>query len=160
MRDANTGCRCGSQLAFEQCCQPRIDDSAPAETAEQLMRSRYSAFCRGNVDYLIATHHPSKHRPDDRQQLTDSIDHSRWLGLTIVRCQQGQSEDQQGQVEFIALYSDSEHLHQLHERSRFVKENGRWYYLDGELFDSAPKLPGRNEACWCGSGKKFKKCHG
>ena len=159
MKDSH-GCPCGSQRPLEDCCQPLLNGQTVALTAEQLMRSRFTAFCSGDIDYLIATHHPSKHHSDDRQQFADSMQHCQWLDLKIVDVTAGQAGDSEGQVEFIARYQADNQLQQLHERSRFVKENNRWLYLDGELFDSRPVLPGRNEPCWCGSGKKFKKCHG
>ncbi len=119
------------------------------------MRSRYSAFCMGQANYLIETHHPSQRRDDDMQSLQTTIDANNWQGLQVVSTQMtGLAE---GDVEFVAYCGDSLE-DQLHERSRFVKENGQWYYLDGEIL--SPRTPGRNEPCWCGSTRKFKRCHG
>jgi SEC-C motif-containing protein len=124
------------------------------------MRSRYSAFYLGHSDYLIQSHHPSRRSPGDQQDLESSFAGTHWLSLEIINCWQGGEQDHQGQVEFIARYCIAEQLQQLHERSNFRKEQGQWFYVDGQLFDSSPALPGRNESCWCGSGRKFKKCHG
>jgi SEC-C motif-containing protein len=129
------------------------------------MRSRFSAFCIGHVDYLISTHHPSQRRDDDRAQLAASLNHCQWLELSIIHCQQGSTDQQHGEVEFIASYRQDGQLAQLHERSRFVKEQGRWFYLHGDILETAqstskPSKPGRNQPCHCGSGKKFKHCHG
>ncbi len=126
------------------------------------MRSRFSAFCSANIDYLINSHHPSKRQPDDRQTLTETINQCQWLNLKIKRCSQGLESDNTGEVEFIATYQQQGQLFQLHENSRFIKEDGRWFYLDGDVSDPKPTQlkPGRNDNCWCGSGKKFKKCHG
>lgn len=121
------------------------------------MRSRYTAFCQGNIDYLIATHHPTQRRIDDRMTLRQSIQTTTWLGLTIVAAEQGQPKDDVGTVEFVAVFQ-TDGVQQLHERSQFVKQNGRWFYLRGEILP--PWVPKRNEPCWCGSGKKFKQCHG
>ena len=126
-------------------------------TAEALMRSRYVAYREGNVDYLVATRHPSKRRFDDRITLLKSVKATSWESLTIVATRQGCQNDTSGYVEFMAVYSQPE-WGQLHERSKFVKENGCWFYLDGEMLP--PILPKRNQPCWCGSGKKFKHCHG
>ena len=150
-------CPCGSQSAFANCCEPYLLGTAIAPTAEALMRSRYTAYCRGQVDYLIATHHPSMRRPSDRANLSKSMQNTTWLGLTVLNTERGQPEDDTGIVEFVALYRTGE-VGQLHERSRFQKQKGRWFYVDG---DHLPPLePKRNAPCWCGSGKKFKQCHG
>jgi SEC-C motif-containing protein len=79
-----------------------------------------------------------------------------WLGLTILATQQGQPDDQTGIVEFVARFA-AEQPGQIHERSRFKKQKGVWFYLDGEQLP--PVEPKRNEPCWCGSGKKYKQCH-
>lgn len=158
---ANNNCHCGSPLAFADCCALILSGQQQAQTAEQLMRSRYSAFCEHNIDYLIATHHPSKRQADDKQQLASSMQGCQWLSLKVVNTYNGGATDCDGEVEFIAHYTQQQKLASLHERSRFVKEQGQWFYVDGDLFTSpaADKL-GRNDPCWCGSGKKFKKCHG
>lgn len=121
------------------------------------MRSRYTAFCKRHVDYLIATLHPSRRQADDRAALAATIDRHQWLGLRVLDVQQGRRADDAGYVEFVAYFEGSP-IGQLHERSRFVKEDGRWFYVDGEHM--APVKTGRNDPCWCGSGKKYKKCHG
>ena len=102
------------------------------------MRSRYTAFCRGEVDYLIATHHPSKRQGDDRQSLTQTIAETEWLNLRVLASRE---MGEVGTVEFVAFFKAQGTLSQLHERSDFVRLE-------------------RNDPCWCGSGKKFKKCHG
>lgn len=156
-------CYCGNQQLFADCCEPLLNNEKVAKTAEALMRSRYSAFCTNNVDYLIATHHPSKHEGDDKAQLLNTITSCKWLKLSITATQKGLSNDSDGTVEFIAVYEENQQLFQLREKSQFVQENGHWYYLDGDVINQ-PQVksdkPGRNEPCWCGSGKKFKKCHG
>ncbi|MEM7647966.1 MAG: YchJ family protein [Cyanobacteria bacterium P01_A01_bin.70] len=150
-------CPCGSQRPFNTCCQPYLLGQAIAPTAEALMRSRYTAYCQGQVDYLTATHHPSKRTLGDRAALTKSVQNTIWLGLTVLQTEQGQPADTTGVVEFVARYQ-SDHIGQIHERSRFKQQKGRWFYLDGDLLP--PLEPKRNEPCWCGSGKKFKQCHG
>jgi SEC-C motif-containing protein len=159
-------CPCGSRQPFTRCCQPYLQGQVPAPTAEALMRSRYTAYCQGNIDYLIATHHPSQRQPGDgplgpvfdhRASLTQTIHQTQWQGLTIVQTEQGQPTDGEGIVEFVAAYR-APMPGQLHERSHFVQEKGRWFYLKGEILP--PLTPRRNQPCWCGSGNKFKHCHG
>lgn len=116
------------------------------------MRSRYSAFRKGLVDYLVETLHPDKRQADDREVLAQTIANTHWLNLQVI----SSSTDQ---VEFIAIYEEQGELGQLHERSRFVQENGHWLYLDGDILPAQVNA-GRNDPCPCGSGKKFKKCHG
>jgi SEC-C motif-containing protein len=125
------------------------------------MRSRYSAFCLGEVDYLIATRHPSGRRLDDRRQLLATLAKTEWVNLRVLATELGTAEDETGEVEFVATYKEDGILRQLHERSHFVREGDRWFYASGEHENlrALPK-PGRNEPCWCGSGKKYKKCHG
>lgn len=99
------------------------------------MRSRFSAFCTANIDYLINTHHPSKRHANDQQELANIITQCEWLQLKIISCKQGNNTDIQGEVEFIATYTQQGQLAQLHEKSRFVKEGEQWFYLDGNIFD-------------------------
>lgn len=147
-------CPCASGLSYAECCQPLHQAEKTAQTAEALMRSRYSAFCLGEVDYLLDTLHPSKRHPGEREALRESIETTQWLGLKVMDHKQA---GDRAEVEFVAFYEDAP-FSQLHERSRFTREAGRWYYHDGLLLP-AIKL-GRNEPCFCGSGKKLKHCHG
>ncbi|NEP15746.1 MAG: YchJ family protein [Leptolyngbya sp. SIO4C1] len=149
-------CPCGSATPYSVCCEPYLSGQAAAPTAEALMRSRYTAFCKGNLDYLVATHHPDRRQVDERLSLHQTLNETSWVSLTVISTQKGQPQDTTGQVEFMAVYRAPE-LGQLHERSRFVKANGRWFYFDGKRLP--PLLPKRNQPCWCGSGKKFKQCH-
>ena len=91
------------------------------------MRSRYWAFVRAQLDYLRATWHPSTCPAD-----LDADPTTRWLGLEI-RHHEIDSDGDQGQVEFIARYKLGGRAHRLHERSRFVRENGHWLYVDGDF---------------------------
>ena len=120
------------------------------------MRSRYSAFVLGLGDYLVHSWHP-----DHLGGLTaDQLSHTdtRWDGLEILAARGGPSDDT-GMVEFKAWFKEEDERHCLHERSRFVRHQGRWVYADGEQ-DPAPLKTGRNDPCPCGSGKKHKKCCG
>lgn len=117
-------CPCGSGSALLDCCGKYLDGHAAAPTAEHLMRSRYTAYVRMNAPYLLATWHAST-RPTDL-----NLSPTQWLGLTVRR-HEAQDADH-ALVEFVARYKVGGRAHKLHETSRFVREEGRWYYVDGE----------------------------
>ncbi|MFC9893991.1 YchJ family protein [Nocardia sp. NPDC127579] len=121
-------CPCRRGETFADCCGPVLAGQRPAPTAEALMRSRYTAFVVGDTDYLLRSWH-SAHRPRDLDLDPDQ----RWLFLEIVRTERGGPFDDTGLVEFIAHYRASGHRAQLHEVSRFTRENGAWVYVDGEV---------------------------
>lgn len=120
-------CPCGSNHPYEKCCGVFITDATPAPTAEKLMRSRYTAYTLLNEEYLLATWHTST-RP---QALDLAHDTSKWIGLDVKRHQQQNADH--AIVEFVAKYKNNGRAHRLHEVSRFVSEEGRWFYIDGEL---------------------------
>lgn len=98
-------------------------------TAVELMRSRFEAFRRADTQWLLATWHPST-RPTE----LDLTDNPRWRGLQIVQTLAGEADDHQGVVEFRATYlRDDKGVEVLHERSRFVREQGQWFYVDGDV---------------------------
>lgn len=150
-----TTCYCGSGQLFADCCKPLIEEKKPAATPEALMRSRYSAFCCGNVEYLLQTHLTDYPAAQAEAQIRDTIASTQWLKLDV---RQAKTAGNTGEVEFIAHYRDQRGLAQLRERSEFLKKEGRWYYTKGTHLPTS-KLQ-RNAECWCGSGKKFKKCCG
>jgi SEC-C motif domain protein len=134
-------CPCGSQIRYPDCCDVYLRGNAIAPTAEALMRSRYSAYSKGNVEYLIQTQYPKKRKKTDRPMLLKTITNTNWMGLTVLKTQKGGVNDRRGIVEFVALYRGLElmdPIYQLHERSRFIKEDGVWFYQDG---DSLPPIP-------------------
>lgn len=124
---AATACPCGSGQDYAACCGRYIDhwDDAPAPDAERLMRSRYTAFVRERRDYLLATWHEST-RPEDLAFEPGC----QWLGLEVREVVV--YGDAAADVEFVARYRVQGRAVRLHERSHFVMEDGRWYYLDGE----------------------------
>jgi uncharacterized protein YchJ len=89
-------CPCGGGQTFGACCRPYLVGEAAAETAEQLMRSRYSAYHQGNIDYLIATHHPTQRYAGQRAAILQSTARTTWLGLRVLATQAGQATDSQG----------------------------------------------------------------
>lgn len=116
--------------------------------------SRYCAFVMQDADYLIKTWHPSCGAAALRAELIAGFAHTEWLGLTVFEhC--WQDADNIGFVSFVARFTEGGKTGAIIERSRFLKENGQWYYIDG----TRPQF-GRNDPCPCGSGKKFKKCCG
>lgn len=144
-------CPCGSGLDYSLCCQPYLRGERVAERASQLMRSRYTAFVVHDVDWLISSWHPSCQAAQMRESIVAGFANTHWLGLTIFdevpeKC--GESF-----VSFVARYEENGVPGAIIERSRFLKEQGQWYYIDG----IRPTF-GRNDPCPCGSGKKFKKC--
>jgi SEC-C motif-containing protein len=155
-------CPCGSGAPLEACCGA-ILDGKPAPTAEALMRSRYTAHVLGRIDYLIATTDASTRGGIDRAAVERWARESEWRGLTIIASRGGAGDDD-GFVEFKAAYAAGGAAHVHHERSRFRRHDGRWFYVDGEGVKPAPArrvvTPGRNDPCPCNSGKKFKRCCG
>ena len=115
-------CPCGTGLTYAECCGRLHDGTASAATAEQLMRSRYSAFAVGDPAYLLATWHPRT-----RPATLDLDPDVRWTGLEILATSGGSMLATEGTVEFRASHRGGAQ----HEDSRFLREGGRWYYLDG-----------------------------
>ncbi|KAF2413805.1 hypothetical protein B1729_08195 [Microbacterium sp. B35-04] len=120
-------CPCGSGDRFDGCCAPALQGTPPP-TAEALMRSRYTAFVVGDERHLAATWHPGT-RPEDL-----SLDPAqRWTGLDVVAVEGGGEDDARGVVEFHAAWRHGRDQGVLHERSRFLRRSGRWWYVDGEI---------------------------
>ena len=119
-------CPCQSGKTYTQCCRPYHDGKA-APTAEALMRSRYSAYVLRNGAYLHRSWHAST-RPNKKSLL--QLPPTECLGLEIVRTEQGGETDTSGVVEFIARYREADAEAALQETSRFVREAGRWTYVD------------------------------
>ncbi len=158
-------CPCGSGKPYSECCEPFLKGASSPETAEQLMRSRYSAYVVGEVDYIHNTLHPDHRADHDLDAARKWSRDSEWLGLEIVATSQGGDGDARGVVEFKAGYRDRSGIHQAHEISQFEKVDGKWMYVDGAMprpdtVVRSGKKVGRNDPCPCGSGKKYKKCCG
>ncbi|HYD99764.1 MAG TPA: YchJ family protein [Alphaproteobacteria bacterium] len=157
-----TTCPCGSGRAFDACCGPFLAGTAQAPTAEALMRSRYSAFTTADVDYLEQTLLPETRHDFNRADTEAWAKGSEWTGLQIRGTEKGGEGDEEGVVEFVARFRTNGRDIVHHETSRFRKADGRWYYVDG-IMGPRPRTAakvGRNDPCPCGSGKKYKKCHG
>ena len=117
-------CPCGSNNDFATCCGYYLNDGKLAPSAEVLMRSRYTAYTLLREDYLLATWHHST-RPA-ALGLTDEVT-TQWLGLDVKRHEF--REKDHAIVEFVARYKINGRAHRLHELSRFMQENGQWFYV-------------------------------
>jgi len=157
IKNSNELCVCGSLREANKCCLRLIQGMDIARTAEQLMRSRYTAYALKEPEYIINTWHVDT-RPNDLILDKSTI----WTGLKILKT--GNKAANTAWIEFIAYFENNRVPGQMHERSRFLCSTDRWFYLDGEQIetDTQHKLkpPGRNEPCHCGSGRKYKKCCG
>ena len=158
-------CPCGSKLEFDDCCSPVLSGEREAATAEALMRARYSAYATGNIDFLHESLHPSHRSDHDRNATRRWAKRSEWLGLEIAATEAGKEDDEEGRVEFIATFKEKGVVRRYHELSLFKKNNGKWFFVDGEMVKPKTEVHegtkvGRNEPCPCGSGRKFKKCCG
>lgn len=157
-------CPCGSGTELAQCCLPLIEGKKNSITAEDLLRSRYTAFTRGDIDYIFNTHHSKTRGEIKRDEIEEWSRESEWKGLQIVQKEAGTSTDEKGTLVFCARYEDAEGKPQEHwEQALFEKEGVYWRFLDARGIQTGtyrredPKI-GRNDPCPCGSGKKFKKC--
>lgn len=158
-------CPCCSGLPLEECCRPILSGERAAPTAEALMRARYSAHCLGEFGFLARSMHPSIREETTPEEMKAWAEALTWSGLEIVATEGGGENDETGRVSFIARYAVKGVPQELREDAEFVREDGQWYYRDGEVQPKepvrreAPKI-GRNDPCPCGSGKKYKKCCG
>lgn len=122
-------CVCGSRKCFTECCEPLLNESQSAGTPEQLMRSRYSAYCMGGYGtYLLKTWFAPMAKDLSIEDLSSSD--TEWLGLQIM--DSGVSGNS-GWVEFKAVYKDNNRPVEMHEKSVFTLQGARWFYVGGEV---------------------------
>ncbi|GAA1784401.1 YchJ family protein [Actinomadura chokoriensis] len=126
-------CPCGVGARYPECCGRLHRGGAAAATAGELMRSRFSAFAVRDEAYLLRTWHPAT-----RPERIGFEDGTRWTRLEIVREENGGPDDEKGVVEFRAHYLDGSGPGELHEVSRFVRQDGDWVYVRGKIIDSGP----------------------
>jgi SEC-C motif-containing protein len=160
-----TDCPCGSGRALTDCCDPIIAGRAAAPTAESLMRARYTSYATGRIDFIERTHAPESRGDFDRKASEKWAKESQWKGLTVVAVKDGGAADAEGVVHFVARFATGGQDYEHREIASFRKEKGSWVFVDGkspkpETFVKSGPEVGRNDPCSCGSGKKFKKCHG
>jgi SEC-C motif domain protein len=156
-------CYCGSSQNYASCCGP-YHKNYSAPTAVALMRSRYSAFCGGNMEYIQNTMRGKALKDYDAMDAMQWAESINWISLEIVAEYPHPEQQDHAYVEFIARFIDKATLSVIHERSAFKRIDGRWYYTEGHppKHKRTPKESalGRNTPCPCESGKKFKQCHG
>jgi SEC-C motif-containing protein len=124
-------CPCGSGFSYSDCCEPIISGRNDAATAQALMRSRYVAFNQANVDYLMRSHSAKTRPVKERKNIEKWAKSVTWMGLSILDTQAGDASDEIGTVEFKATYLENGKLQQIHEKSLFQRENGKWVYVSG-----------------------------
>ncbi|WP_439889213.1 YchJ family protein [Pseudomonas sp. MBLB4123] len=151
--DFTTSCPCGSGDPLSECCG-RYHAGSPAPSAECLMRSRYSAYVLGQVDYLLATTLPAQQAGLDREAIRAWSLQSTWLGLEVESAKVLGGQPEHAFVTFTARWHDEAGEHSHRECSAFVQRGKQWFFIDPTVGLTA----GRNEPCPCGSGQKFKKC--
>lgn len=126
-------CPCGSGWSFAACCEPIIKGKSKAINAQQLMRSRYTAFTIANIDYLMISHHSSTRPIKERKSIEKWAKSVKWIGLTILNTFRGEADDEIGYVEFKAFYLENGKPEHIHEKSFFQRENETWVYVSGEI---------------------------
>lgn len=151
----SAACPCQSGQPYAVCCEIYHQQITLPQSAEHLMRSRYSAYYLQLVDYIAQTQLEFSHQQTTTAEQTE-LAKTQWLGLQIIASKQTVDK---AQVEFVAFYTDATtRLGQLHECSVFHYQQDRWYYVSGKFLK--PLKMGRNMPCICGSGRKLKQCHG
>jgi SEC-C motif-containing protein len=158
-------CPCHSGRSYADCCEPIIQGKQAATTAEQLMRSRYTAYALGHIDWIVDSQSPDGRQFVDRNATEAWSKRATWHRLEVLTAQDGGPEDAEGFVEFKAYYTLAGEDITHHEVASFRREDGVWYFVDGVEMKPRPfkrleRKLGPNEPCACGSGKKFKKCCG
>ena len=163
MTENNETCPCGSGASFGDCCEPIIKGTRESETAEELMRARYSAFVTQAIDFIVASTHSRTRKDIDLTFIREWSETSTWHGLEILETKQ--VNENKAFVSFEAQFAQGDEVQHHREKSLFERENGEWRFVTGDELKNptvryeAPR-PGRNDPCPCGSGKKYKKCHG
>jgi SEC-C motif-containing protein len=158
--------KAAAPIPYDACCRPYVESGRPAPSPEALMRSRYTAYVLGKIDYLYDTLAPEARHDFDRKSVTHWSTQSQWLGLEILSTEEGAPGDERGFVEFAAdfILDGKRTTHRERSLFRFDGDDGRWYFVEEANRKNAPIVkgaqPGRNDPCPCGSGKKYKKCCG
>lgn len=163
MTENNETCPCGSGRPFSDCCEPIISGTRESETAEELMRARYSAFVTGAIDFIVSSTHSRTRKEIDLPFIREWSETSTWRGLEISETKV--VNENKAFVSFEARFTQKGEDLEHREKSLFEREEGLWRFVTGDELKNptvryeTPR-PGRNDPCPCGSGKKYKKCHG
>lgn len=158
-----TICPCGSGAPYSECCEPITSGKQTADTAEQLMRARYSAYALAKMDFIFESTHPDHREGYDHAGTKEWAETAEWQGLKIINTKKGGADDSVGEVEFIASFAEKGDKREHHEAGQFKRKNGHWYFTEGQMVRPKPLTVtkvGRNDTCTCGSGLKYKKCCG
>ncbi|MFT7052150.1 MAG: SEC-C motif-containing protein [Psychroserpens sp.] len=122
-------CYCGNKKTYTECCEVFHLNKGNTETAQQLMRSRYSAFVLANGDYLMQTHHCVTRPIKDKKATVKWAESVEWIKLEVLETINGLENDKEGTVTFNAYFYENGNIEVIHEKSAFVKENNQWFYL-------------------------------
>ncbi|MBU2997596.1 Sec-C motif domain protein [Cellulophaga baltica] len=125
----NNICPCGSKNKYTDCCKIAHTAISKVKTAEQLMRSRYTAFTMANGDYLMKSHHSTTRPIKDKKAIEIWAKSVNWIRLEVLETKNGLEIDTKGTVTFNAYYFENGNVEVIHEKSAFVKENDNWMYL-------------------------------
>jgi len=153
-------CPCDPQKNYLSCCEPYITGKKNPETAEALMRSRYTAYTMANIDYIKETMRGDALASFQEMDAKSRAKRVKWIKLHVLKSVIENSRT--AYVEFEASFVDASRLKSIHEKSEFNYEEGRWYYIRGVHLPTAhtEQIISRNMNCPCGSQRKFKNCHG
>ena len=156
-------CPCGSSVEADSCCLPIIEGKSLAKSPEALMRARYTAHATENYTFLTESAHPEFREDTSVDEIAEWSSQMAWTSLDILETKDGGPNDVTGEVSFCAHYTVRDYPQELREDAFFRKEGDNWYYVEGTVHGKEPARRegpkvGRNDACICGSGKKFKKC--
>ena len=122
-------CHCGTTKTYQECCEVFHRNNGKTETAEQLMRSRYSAFVLADGDYLMATHHQSTRPIKEKKAIVKWAKSVQWIKLEVLDTSKGSKDDIEGTVTFNAYFFENGKVDVIQEKSTFEKEDNLWYYL-------------------------------
>jgi len=122
-------CHCGNDETYKACCEVFHLNKGKTETAEQLMRSRYSAFVLADGDYLMVTHHSSTRPIKEKKAIIKWAKSVQWIRLEVLKTNKGKDSEFEGTVTFNAYFFENGKVDVIHEKSAFVKENNQWFYL-------------------------------
>lgn len=157
-----SACPCGSSKSYDDCCGVFISGKQLPVTPEQLVRSRYTAYTRMEIDYIASTMKPPASKHFDAEHTRNEVQHMKWLGLEMIS---SKIEQDKGHAEFIVNFIQDNRKISMHEISEFRRDEGQWFYISGrapanKISAFARAKIGRNDPCPCGSNKKYKQCCG
>ena len=122
-------CYCGSAKKYTDCCEIAHNDLSSVKTAEQLMRSRYTAFVMANGNYLMRSHHSTTRPTKSKNTIINWAKSVNWIRLEVLEKSKGGNKDNEGTVTFNAYYFEDGKVEVIHEKSAFAREDGVWAYV-------------------------------